>query len=138
MKIRKRITTPEKLNENLQATSPVTWIMLGVVILALIGIFVWSFLATITYKVEGRASVKDGVATVVIDENRKDEIHVGQTVTISSETVKITGLDDDGRPVVSFVSLQDGEYACTVITKSIHPIEYLTNRWAKSEVKGSD
>ena len=138
MKVRKRITTPEKLNENLQATSPVTWILLGVVILALIGIFVWSFLATITYKVEGRASVKDGVATVLIDENIKDEIHVGQTVSISSETVKITGFDDDGRPVVSFADLQDGNYTCTVITKSIHPIEYLTNRWAESEVNGSD
>lgn len=138
MKVRKRITTPEKLNENLQASSPVTWILLGAVILALIGIFVWSFLATITFKIEGNAIVKDGIVTLYVDENRTSELKVGQTVRISSETVLITGFDDDGRPVISFVNLEDGKYAFTIITKSIHPIEYLTNRWTKSEVSVSD
>ena len=127
MKVRKRISTPEKLNEHLQATSPVTWILLGAIILCLFGFFIWSFTANITYKLQGTAVVSDGVITFECDEARLKDIEVGQKVIIDGSSGEVTSITD-GDIKVSINDLNDGEYQYTIILKTIHPIEYLTGK----------
>ena len=128
MKIRKRISTPEKLNSYLHATSPVTWISLGLVIFCLLGLIIWAFLATITYKLTGNVLVNDGKATLEIAENRKQELKIGQEIYIGKSKGKIIEIGSDGNPIVQFEDLEDGNYQYVLILKTIHPIEYFANR----------
>ena len=124
----KRISSPEKLNDYLKATSIFTWILLGIVIFCLLGIFIWSFVAKITYKIEGRANVTSNVVSIEIGENRLDELEVGQIVYIRGQEGVIASIGEDGLPVISGIDLDDGNYQYTIILKTIHPIEYLVNR----------
>ena len=128
MKVRKRIATPEKLHNQLQATSPLTWILLGVVILCLFGFFIWSFTANITYKLEGNLSVNNGNITINYDENRKNELKVGQKIIINDIEGEITNISRDGKISISINNLSDGEYKYTIILRTIHPIRYLTSK----------
>lgn len=128
MEKKKRISSPEKLNDYLKATSIFTWILLGIVIFCLLGIFVWSFLANITYKIEGNAVIEDGVVSIEIDEKRLGELKVGQVVYIGSSEGVIENIGEDKLPVISGIDLEDGNYKFTVILKTMHPIEYLLNK----------
>lgn len=124
MKIRKRITNPDKLNDELQATNAITWISLGLIILAIIGIVIWSFTMTLTYKIEGKASINNNVATIEVKENRINEIKVGQKVYINDFVGEVVSVDD-GIIKVSEFDLEDGDYNYKIIIKEMHPIEYL-------------
>ena len=128
MKVRKRISTPEKLNEHLQATSPITWILLGVIILCLVGFFVWAMVANITYKLEGSVSVVDGVISINYDENKKEEIKPNQKIIINDIEGEITNISEDGVINISIDDLADGNYQYVIILKEIHPIEYLIDK----------
>ena len=128
MKVRKKIATPEKLHNQLQATSPLTWILLGVVILSLFGFFIWSLTANITYKLEGNLSVNNGNITINYDEKRKNELEVGQKIIINDIEGEITDISEDGKISISINNLIDGEYKYTIILRTIHPIRYLTNK----------
>ena len=124
----KKITSPEKLNDYLKATSVTTWVLLGVVMAFLVGVLIWSHLAEVTYKIEGKATISSSEVRLEIDESRLDELKVGQIVYILDSKGEITSIDDDGMPVISGINLSDGEYEYTLIIKTINPIEYLLNR----------
>ena len=124
----KRISSPEKLNNYLKATSVITWVLLGTVIAFLLVILIWSHLATVTYKIEGNATISSGEVRLEIDESRLDELKVGQIVYILDSEGEITSIDDNGMPIISGINLSDGEYEYTLIIKTINPIEYLLNR----------
>ena len=128
MKVKKRLLSPDRLNDYLKATNIVTWLLLGVVIVCLLGVFVWSFIANITYKIEGNATFNGGVLTLEIEDNRKEELKVGQVIYISDQEGKITDIDDNGMPVIADINLSDGNYEYTIVIKTIHPIEFLYNR----------
>ena len=128
MKIEKRISSPEKLNGYLKATSIYTWILLGIVIFCLLGIFIWSFVANITFKIEGKAYVNGGAVSIEIDEARLGELEVGQIVYIESDEGIIESIGEDKIPIISGINLEDGNYQYTIIIKTIHPIEFLFNR----------
>ena len=124
----KRISSPEKLNDYLKATSIFTWILLGIVIFCLLGIFIWSFLANITYKIEGTANVTSNVVSIEIDEKRLADLEVGQIVYIGNSECVIESIGEDGYPIISGMEIEDGNYQYTIILKTIHPIEYLIKR----------
>ena len=124
----KKITSPEKLNNYLKATSVTTWVLLGVVMAFLVGVLIWSHLAEVTYKIEGKATISSSEVRLEIDESRLSELKVGQIVYILDSKGEITSIDDDGMPVISGINLSDGEYEYTLIIKTINPIEYLLNR----------
>ena len=124
----KKISSPEKLNDYLKATSIFTWILLGIVIFCLLGIFIWSFSAKITYKIEGEARINGGILSIEIDEKRLNELSVGQVVYVGSCEGVIKSIGEDNKPIISGIDLEDGEYSYTIILKTIHPIEYLFNR----------
>ena len=126
--VEKKITSPEKLNNYLKATSVTTWVLLGVVMAFLVGVLIWSHLAEVTYKIEGKATISSSEVRLEIDESRLSELKVGQIVYILDSKGEITSIDDDGMPVISGINLSDGEYEYTLIIKTINPIEYLLNR----------
>lgn len=128
MEKEKRISSPEQLNDYLKATSSFTWILLGIVIFCLLGIFIWSFLDTITYKIEGVASINEGIVSIEIDDSRLTELKEGQTIYIGTYEGVIEEIKDNKIIVVSDINLTDGNYNYTIILKTIHPIEYLLNR----------
>lgn len=123
----KSISNPDELNKNLQYTSPFTWIILGVSVLALVAFFVWSSIYKIKVKIFGDASIKDGQVVLLIDESNKTKLAVGQTVIINDKEGTILSFNND-EPVVSSFDLSDGDYKYTIILEEVKPIEFLFNK----------
>ena len=119
------ISNPDELNKRLQYTSPVTWIILGLVTSLIVGLFVWSFIYKIKVKITGSASISSHVATLVVQDGDLKKLAVGQTVYISNLEGKILHFDDNNQPVVSDFDLSDGNYTYTIIVKEMKPIEFL-------------
>ena len=120
----KTITNPDELNENLQYSSPATWIVLSSVVLLLVGFFIWSCLCQITVKVTGAASIHSGQVSLVVQKSSLPKLEVGQKVYIAGLEGEILSFID-GQPVVSDFSLEDGDYTYYVVIKKAKPVEFL-------------
>ena len=120
----KNITNPDELNENLQYSSPATWIVLGLAVILLVGFFVWSCLYQITIKVSGAATIHAGQASLVVEKSSLQKLEVGQKVYIAGLEGEILSFDE-GQPVVSSFSLEDGDYSYYVVIKKAKPVEFL-------------
>ena len=117
------ISNPEELEKNLQYTSPVTWISLSIVTCLLIALFVWSVVFKIKDKVSGKANIKNGEVTLVIDSKVKSKLKEGQKIYINDlEGEILTFINNE--PVVSYFALADGEYEYSLEVE-VKPIEYL-------------
>lgn len=125
MKKRIIVSKPEELNNYLKATSFLTWLLLGFVMLSLVAILVWSCISKIEYKIEGNAIVNNGIITFEINESSKDELEVGQVIYIDGKEGTIISIQEDGMPDISIDDLADGSYKYKIIVKIVHPIEYL-------------
>ena len=123
----KTISNPDELNENLQYTSPFTWIILSISVFVLLGFFVWASLCKIKVKINGDASIKSGQAVLVIEDSNKEKIEVGQKVIIGDKEGTILSFEDNTAVVSSF-DLTDGNYKYTIILDEIRPIEFLFNK----------
>lgn len=122
------ISNPDDLNKTLSYSSPATWITLGVVIIILVGFFVWSFIYKIQVKVTGKATINSGNVTLNVDENDLSKLKEGQKVYISGIEGQILSFDNE-KPVVStFTTLNDGEYDYYVVVNEMKPIEF----WLKN------
>ena len=122
-----RISSPEQLTDYLRVTNPGIWIVLAAVLTLLVGFFVWMSVGTIETTVEVGVSTQNRVAEVAVKSGdatiAKDmTLRVGdqQTAILSTKT------DEYGRTVgVADVNLSDGMYDGTLVTESIHPIQFL-------------
>ncbi len=123
-----KITNPEDLNSYLESTKPITWIILISVLLCLAGLFVWSFLAKITYKISGTALIESGEVTLNIEQSKLSELKVGQKVYISSQEGEILNIQEDGYPIISTFTLDDGQYDYYIVTKEMRPVDYFFNK----------
>ena len=119
-----RISNPEELNKHLQHSSPVTWIILGVSIAILIAFFAWSFMYKIKVKITGIATVTNGVAALTVDPKFTSQLKEGQTVHISN-TEGLLSYNDQDEPIVSNLTLDDGEYSFYIVVKEIRPIDFI-------------
>ena len=127
----KTISNPDELNKNLSYSSPATWITLTIVIGVLVGFFVWTFIGKIQVKVFGKATVTSGSVALTVNQNDIKSIKEGQTVYLSGNNQtaegEITSVIDD-KPVVSTVSLTDGEYDYYIIVSEMRPFDF----WLKT------
>ena len=121
-----RISSPEQLTDYLRVTTPGIWMLLAAVILLLTGIFVWSAVGDLETKTEVKVVVENRTAQIIpLDSDKLEkgmplEVAGQEAVLISAET------DDYGRSVgIAGVDLPDGVYDGTVVTETIHPIEFL-------------
>ena len=119
------VSNQDELNKYLQHTSPVTWIILGLVIAILLGFFVWSFIYKLKIKITGSATIVSNEVTLHVDDADLGKLQAGQYVYISGKEGSILSINDDGQPVVSNFDLANGEYTYTVIIKEMRPIDFL-------------
>ena len=122
-----KISNPDELNKNLSYNSPVTWIVLGTVILLLAGFFAWSLIYKIQVKLFGTATINSGAVTFTLnDESKSDQLKVGQKVYVSNDEGEIS-FKDDNHIEVKDIDLADGEYTCYVVINELRPIEFWFN-----------
>lgn len=119
-----KISNQEEFNKHLQRTSPITWIVLGLVIALLGGFFTWGYFYKVTAKVMGIANIVNGEATLQVKEADVKKLMVGQKVYIEELEGEIISFLDD-QPVVSNFELADGEYTYKVIIGEKRPIDFL-------------
>ena len=119
------ISNPDELNKHLQSSSPMTWIVLGVVIAMIIAFFAWSAIYKLKLKISGTATVAGGEVALHVSEENLSKVEVGQTVYIQNVQTDIFTFDDNGQPVVYNVELADGEYTYSIVIGEVHPIDFL-------------
>ena len=122
------VSNPDELNKYLQNASPVTWIIIFLVVVIIAGFFAWSFLARIKVRITGNASISSHVATLHVEEKDLERLEVGQVVTINNQEGKILSFNDDKTPVVSSFTLDDGEYTYSIIIREIRPIDFFIGK----------
>lgn len=120
----KSITNPDELNENLQYNSPITWIVLSLVMLLLLAFFSWSFIYKIKIKIDGKANINDCQVALRVEESSLNKLKIGQKVYISGIEGQILSFNEE-QPVVSNFDLDDGEYDCYILIKEARPIDFL-------------
>ena len=121
-----RISSPEQLGDYLRVTSAGIWVVLAAVILLLAGLFVWSAVGTLETTADVKVIVEDENAQVVPMGSEK--LQAGMTLRILGEDSIITSAEKDnyGRSIGSAkAGLPDGIYDGTVVTESVHPIQFL-------------
>ena len=127
-KEKNKISSPDELNKNLTYNSPITWVVLGAVIVALIGFFAWSMIYKIPVdKISGKANISNGTVSLHVEEDKLDELKEGQKVYISGKEGKISSIGEDKQPVVYGFSLPDGDYDYDIVLKEMKPIEFWFN-----------
>ena len=123
----KRISSPEQLTDYLRVTNPGIWIVLAAVLTLLVGFFVWMSVVTIETTVEVGVSTQNHVAEVAV-KSSDATIEKGMVLHVGDQQTAIlyTKTDEYGRTVgVADVNLSDGMYDGTLVTESIHPIQFL-------------
>ena len=123
----KRISSPEQLSDYLRVTNPGIWVILAAVFTLLVGFFVWTSVGTIETTVEVGVSTQNHNAEVAI---KSGDATIGKDMVLrigDQETAILsTKTDEYGRIVgTAEVNLSDGMYDGTLVTESIHPIEFL-------------
>ena len=124
-----RISSPEQLNDYLRVTNPAVWVILTAVILLLVGVLVWSSVASIDSFAGGTAQVKDGIMRVQFDDDQiANSVETGMTITVgdTSSVVKSIGRTDEGRVfALADTSLADGSYDAKVVYRQTQVIKLL-------------
>ena len=118
------ISSPEELNKRLQSTSFVTWLILILVSLILIGFFIWASVFELPIKVTGSATINSGEVTLNVNNDDLNLLKEGQIVTIKDQKGEILLLND-GQPVVSEFDLDDGEYTYNIVVSEKRLISFV-------------
>ena len=119
------INSPDELVKHLQSTSFVTWLILGVIFLMLVGLFAWSCIHELKIKLTGTAVINSGSVTLNINDSDLNKLKEGQKVCINGIEGKILSINEDNTPVVSAFDLSDGEYDYTIILEEKRPISFV-------------
>ena len=125
-----RITSPESLGDYLKVTSPTVWLILASVILLLVGMLVWSSVASIDSFAAGTARVENGSMQIRFeDEQIARSVESGMSVAVGESRSRITsvGTDENGLFAYAATDLADGIYSVKVIFKQTQVIRLLFN-----------
>lgn len=128
---KRRISSPEQLNDYLKVTNPKIWVLLVAVILLVVSLFLWSGFTTIESYATGTARSIGGELTVKFDDPVKAskvlpgmEMEVGDVKT----EVLTVGTDADGTAVASaHANIPDGSYGVRVGYKATQVLSMLLN-----------
>lgn len=147
------ISSPEELSAYMKVTSPVLWILLGVIVLLLTGFIVYACSMTMENTVQIRVNVyslgdadadtagKDEELTTyavgTLPRSLQDVAAVGMEVRIAGEKGKIDmimmgGTEDEGMEVYinldrGYVPLRSGEYDAELVLERTSPLSFLWN-----------
>ena len=113
-----QISSPEQLNDYLRVTNPAVWLLLTAVILLLVGVLIWSSVASI-----------DSFAQIHFDDAQiAGSVQTGMTVTVGDTQSVITsiGKGEDGSVfAVAETTLTDGIYSAKVVYRQTQVIRLL-------------
>ena len=122
-----RMSSPEQLTDYLRVTNPGIWVILAAVLALLVGFFVWMSVGTLETTAPVGISVQDHSAEVAI-KSGDATIEKDMVVRIGDQETAIlsTKTDGYGRTVgTAELNLSDGMYDGTLVTESVHPIQFL-------------
>ena len=126
-----RISSPEDLSNYLHVTRPSVWLILAAVILMLLGMLVWSSIASIDSFATGTAEVKDGTMKIYFDNEQIAKNVEGSMTVVAGESesrIRSVGTDDLGTLfAVAQTDLKDGSYTVHVIFKQTRVLSLLFN-----------
>ena len=126
-----RLSSPEQLNDYLRVTNPKIWVLLAAVIMLVVGLIVWSSIATVESYATGTATAKGGELTVVFDDAKQAQhVQAGMMLEVGDAQAEIltVGTDDEGKVVASSrANIPDGAYDVRVGYKTTQVIELLLN-----------
>lgn len=118
------ISNPEDLEKHHKYPSPYTWIAITIIASILLSVFAWAFFFKIKHKVIGKANIDNNVVTLVVKKEDRDKLLVGQMVYILDKVGEIISFEN-GEPVLTPFSLEDGQYNYSIVVKESHPIDFL-------------
>ena len=119
------ISSPDDLNKNLQYSSPVTWIVLSLIIFLLAGLFVWASIYKIKFKLTGMANVSAGQVTLIdFEASSLEKLEAGQKIYISGIEGEILSIEDNQITFSSF-PLEDADYPYYIVLREAKPIDFL-------------
>ena len=122
-----RISSPEQLTDYLRVTTPGLWIVFAAIVAMLIGFFTWMSVGIIETTVPVGVSMQNHNAEVAIISS-DSTMEKDMTLRVGGEETVIlsTSTDNLGRTVgTAEVNLPDGTYDGSLVTESIHPIQFL-------------
>ena len=125
-----RITSPESLGDYLKVTSPTVWLILTAIILLLVGMIIWSSVASLDSFAAGTARVENGTMQIRFeDEQIARNVESGMSVAVGENRSRITsvGMDEEGLFANAVTDLADGVYSVKVIFKQTQVINLLFN-----------
>ena len=125
-----RITSPETLSDYLKVTSPTVWLILASIILLLVGMLIWSSVASIDSFAYGTASVENGSMQIrFADEQIARSVESGMIVAVGESQSRVisVGSDENGLFAYAMTDLADGTYGVKVIFKQTQVIHLLFN-----------
>ena len=126
-----RISSPEALDDYLHVTTPSVWLILIAIIMLLIGILIWSYVASIDSFATGRAQVENGKMYIEFDNEQIARNVQSGMVVMSGETqsrISSVGVDSQGKIfALAPTELADGYYIVDVLFKQTQVIQLLFN-----------
>ena len=126
-----RISSPEALDDYLHVTTPSVWLTLIAIIMLLIGILIWSYVASIDSFATGRAQVENGKMYIEFDnEQIARNVQSGMTVIAGETQSRISSVGVDSRGNIfaqAPTELADGYYVVDVLFKQTQVIHLLFN-----------
>ena len=107
-------------------TNPGIWAILAAVILLLAGNFSWAMIGTLETRADALIVVEDNTALVLLSGGQIPAQGMPLRVASDEFLISAVATDEYGRAFgVAEVALPDGSYEGTVVTDTIHPIEFL-------------
>jgi hypothetical protein len=126
-----RISSPEALDDYLHVTTPSVWLVLVAIIMLLVGMLIWSHIATIDSFATGHAQVESGKMYIEFDnEQIARNVQSGMIVTAGETQNRITsvGVDSKGKIfAIAPTELADGYYVVDVLFRQTQVIQLLFN-----------
>ena len=125
-----RITSPESLGDYLKVTSPTVWLILTAIILLLVGMIIWSSVASLDSFAAGTARVENGTMQIRFEDDQiARNVESGMSVAVGENRSRITsvGMDEEGLFANAVTDLADGVYSVKVIFKQTQVINLLFN-----------
>ena len=126
-----RISSPEALDDYLHVTTPSVWLILIAIIMLLVGMLIWSHVASIDSFATGRAQVENGTMHIEFDNEQIARNVQSGMVVMSGETqsrISSVGVDSQGRIfALAPTDLADGHYVVDVLFRKTQVIQLLFN-----------
>ena len=121
-----RISSPEQLKDYLRVTNPGIWIVLAAIIALLAGVFVWSATGEMETVAQAKVIIESHEGKIVpVD---PVAVKVGMIVRVNNQKSSIAAIrqDEFGRDLgIAEFALPDGTYNATIVTDSVHAIDFL-------------